>query len=63
MIEILTKNNAKWQYGKEYNAPTIYEYTIHEIFHHLHPEDKYNIVVYWVDYQNYPVDDKTLPFK
>lgn len=49
--------------GKMEKSTTIYEYTIHEIFYHLHPEDKYNIVVYWVDYKNYPVDDKTLPFK
>ena len=27
-------------------STTIYEYTIHEIFYHLYPEDKYNIVVY-----------------
>ena len=32
----------------------IYEYTIHDIFNHLHPEDKYNIVLYLVDYKNLP---------
>ena len=50
---MLTKNNDKWQYGKEYNE-TIYEHAIHEIFCHLHPEGKYNIVVYLADYKNLP---------
>ena len=35
-------------------STTNYEYAIHEIFCNLHPEDKYNIVVYLVDYKNLP---------
>lgn len=36
--------------GNIEKSTTIYEYTILEIFHHLHSEDKY-VVVYWVDYK------------